>query len=203
MKWVLWKTFARTRTLMVRMPERALEPQTRTLAFLVADQGDEPAAAMLRATVESGLLGKDWRLSADGSSGDAFREKDALPLIVQSKGARDRSCLGLSDFITRSGDGRGRCLLFAPARNGPWLARAEQEIRRRRVPFHAVLVTDGLALAPAKRRTQWLFRATADARTPLDEVSQVVRRLKAAGAHVVVLDRASGRVLGQLEKMRV
>ena len=59
---ILWKTFARTRRLLVRMPERAIAPQPITVAFLVAGEHDEPTASAARLYLERGLVGKFFLL---------------------------------------------------------------------------------------------------------------------------------------------
>jgi hypothetical protein len=198
MKWVLWKTFARSRTLMVRAPERALEPATRTLAYMVAGEGDEPAAALLRATLEAGLLGREWRLGSDGSREQAKSADEALPLIVRSRDARPSGGKGLSDFIGRSGDGRSRCLIFAPARLGGWVEPVTNEIRRRRMAFQVILVADGLQRSDELgrvRRVLFRPRPVEEDKSPLAEIEALVVRLRSAGAFVAVLERKTGKLL--------
>ncbi|MEO7327780.1 MAG: DUF58 domain-containing protein, partial [Minicystis sp.] len=70
---VLWKVFARSRQLVVRTPERAFSVSRKTIAYLVAGEGDEPAAGAARVAVESGALGATWVLGADGNDHDATR----------------------------------------------------------------------------------------------------------------------------------
>ena len=64
---ILWKVYARTRHLNVRLAERSVYHSSRTLAWLLSGPHDEAAAAVARVAVESGALGEDWLFGADGS----------------------------------------------------------------------------------------------------------------------------------------
>lgn len=204
MKRILWKTFARSRNLMVRLPERAIAPTHRTLAFLVAGEGDEPPAALARLALESQALGPDWRFGADGSQGEAKRLVDALPLIVKSRAARGSGGDGLGPFLERSPDAHSaRCVLFVPPRPGRWLGPVEREVKRRGGSVEVVVGVDGVR--EAERRPRWRRPAVwllsdddraADAAHP-DELERVCRALAAAGARVTVIDRPSGKVYGR------
>jgi hypothetical protein len=204
MKRILWKTFAKSRNLMVRLPERAIAPTHRTLAYLVAGDGDEPPAALARLALESQALGPDWRFGADGSTDEARRVVDALPLIVKSRGARAQGGEGLSPFLDRSPDAHAaRCVLFVPARPGRWMAKVEQQIKRRGGSVEVVVGVDGVREAERRPRWRrpgvWLLSAgdtALDAAHP-DELERVCRAMAAAGARVTVIDRPSGKVYGR------
>jgi uncharacterized protein DUF58 len=206
MKRVLWKTFARTRTLMVRVPERAVSPTRRTISYLVAGDGDEAPASIARMALENDTLGPEWRFGADGSTEDACRLAEALPLIVRSRSARDHGGEGLGAFLERAADfGAGRCVIFAPGRPGPWLAVAAAALRRRAGRVEVIVGVDGVrdpAAEPRLRR--WLFRREegTDRAVPCRELDEVTHRLGAAGAAVMVVDRASGRVHRQAMRRR-
>jgi hypothetical protein len=196
-KRVLWKTFAKTRTLMVRLPERAVSPTRRTLAYLVAGDGDEPPAALARMALESGALGPDWRFGADGATEDAQRLPEALALIVKSRAARGSGGKGLAGFVERARDfGTGRCVIFVPAKPGPWLAPVAEQIKRRPAGVEVVLGTDGVRPPPARGRWKraWLLaEEEPTARNRAAEVEAVSKKLAAAGAAVTVIDRPTGK----------
>ncbi len=207
-KRVLWKTYARTRTLMVRLPERAVAPTRRTLAYLVAGDGDEPAAALARMALDQGALGAEWRFGADGSSEDATRLADALSLIVKSRAARAKGGQGFAPFLERARDfGAGRCVIFAPARPGPWLQVIAEQIKKRPAGVEVVLGTDGVRL-PGPRRARRPLRALLvdDGAPPpknrAEEIDEAVRRLAAAGAAVTVVDRPTGKGYSRVQKRR-
>jgi hypothetical protein len=204
-RFVLWKVFARTRQLVVRAPERALSPVRQTCAYLVAGDGDEPAAGAARLAVEHGSFGNEWVLGADGSRDDATRKDQAIDLLARSADVEQRSGgKGLGEFLKRRGGGTvGRAVVFVPGRAGPWLdtviEQSKQVAGRGRIEF--VIGTDGIIPAPKRK---WLARLAlrnappavpAGATVPVttDEVSEVVRVLSTIG-RVIVVDRANGRV---------
>ena len=229
MKWILWKTYARARQLMVRVPERAISPTRRTLAFLVADHGDEAAAAVARLAVESGALGPDWRFSSDlpasgastapavltvGAGEDAADSRHALALIIRSHATRGHGGEGLTSFLDRqSSFGVGRCVVFAPARRGPWVELVEEQIRRQPGRFEVVLGTDGVQGTGARGRMRRFFLAEAlgdvdeaaflaNSRATSDEIEALSRRLAGSGATVITVDRPTGKAFGRSSRRR-
>ncbi len=199
MKRILWKTYAKSRSLMVRLPERAVEPAQRTLVYLVAGEGDEPAAALVRMAIEAGLFGDEWRFGADGSSSDARRLEEALPLIVRSQAARAVGGQGFADFLERAaneGQRGARCVLFAPAQGGPWLEPLLEPLQRRRAAISVVLGMDGVAErreATWRDPRWWILRRESQPLIPAEQIDQISARLSGAGARVMWVDRRSGR----------
>jgi hypothetical protein len=204
-RFVLWKVFARTRQLVVRAPERALSPIRQTCAYLVAGDGDEPAAGAARLAVEHGSFGTDWVLGADGSRDDATRKDQAIDLLARSADVEQRSGgKGLGEFLKRRGGGSiSRAVVFVPGRPGPWMdtiiEQSKQLGNRGRIEF--VIGTDGIVPMPKRK---WLARvALRNAPAPIppgatapvttEQVGEVVRTLSTVG-RVIVIDRASGRV---------
>jgi hypothetical protein len=206
-KRVLWKTFARTRTLMVRLPEKAIAPTKRTLAFFAVGAGDEAAASVARVALESGSLGTDWRFGCDGASEDARRVPEALAMVVRSRAAREHGGAGLAGFLDRATDFHAaRLLLFAPGTPGPWLDAIEREVKRRAVPAQVILGVDGLVEdEAARRRGAWLLmreRAAPVGATRASAVNEVRRRLLAIGCVVTVVDRTTGKALASHGRRR-
>lgn len=203
----LWKVYARTGELMVRMPERAISPSWRIVAYLVATEGDEPAAAAARVALESGLFGEGWRFSADGALRAASTAPEALQLLAASRGARGTAAgdgAGLAAFLEEVGEGpRTRLILFLPAREGPWLARALEATRGYAGAVTAVVATDRVldevGRSPVLER--WIRRPAptrgAEATTTTAELARVTDQLAAAGAYVVAVERPGGRVLAE------
>jgi hypothetical protein len=147
MKRILWKVYARNRQLMVRLPERAISPTHRTLAFLCAGEGDEAAAAVARIAVESGALGPEWRFAADApppgtGDDDASDPARALTLIVRSRAARLVGGSGLRPFLERNEAWGGRCVVFAPGRPGRWLDEVLAQAKGRPGKLEVVLGVD-------------------------------------------------------------
>lgn len=128
-RFILWKTFAKSRQLMVRSPEQAISPARRTIAYVIAGKGDEAAAGVARAAVESGSFGSSWVLGADGVPWVAEDRAKALELLALSGECRpEDGGAGLEAFLRSHGSGAGgagaRILLFVPPLAGPWLGRA-------------------------------------------------------------------------------
>jgi hypothetical protein len=178
MRFILWKTFAKTRQLMVRSPEQAISPARRTIAYLVAGKGDEAAAGVARAAMESGSFGSSWVLGADGVPWVAEDRGRALELLaVSGECPADQGGAGLDGFLKSHGSSGGglgaRILLFVPPLAGPWLGRAAGvarawaggrragggQIRRMAVPggagIEAIVCSDGIARRSSAR---WLAR---------------------------------------------
>jgi hypothetical protein len=199
LKRILWKRYARSRQLLVRMPERATTPAHKTLAYLVAHDDDEPAAALARFAVESGRLGARYRFGADGASSEAESAGEALGLIVGSRAARAAGAQQLGAFLERARDlGGNPCVLFLPPRPGPWLDEVVRQLARHRLRATAVIGVARLA-EPARGQAQWAqWAARLTLRPPANhasvvarrEIDAVVERLTRQGARVSVV--ASG-----------
>lgn len=208
-KFVLWKVFARSRQLVVRTPERAISPVRQTVAYLVTGDHDEPAAGAARIAVDSGALGSEWALGADGQDTIAKSPQQALEVLARSSNTSIAlGGSGLTRFLSNATPGSAaRAVVFVPARPGPWLDRVVAAARARRASndqfssIEFVVCTDGISRAP---RRSWLSRVTTEDRanelvgaaTPHDELSKVLSALGAARSRVLIVDRAAGKVFG-------
>ena len=198
-RFIHWKVFARARRLMVRVPERALSPSRRTVAYLVPGEDDEASAAAARVAIESGALGGEWSFGTDGASKDAVRADEALDLIVRSAGARALGGTGLQSFLQRSERaGPASAVIFVPPRPGEWMARVVAQVRARAVRTRIVIATDGVApsiAAPLWRRV--LVRSARVEATPASDLERVITALGSTRAELIVVDRKTGRRLGE------
>jgi len=197
-----WKVFGRTRRLMVRMPERALTRARRTVSYLVAGPRDEASAAAARVAVESGVLGSEWVFGADGTAGEASDAHEASSAIVRSIEARADGGVALEGFVARAErTGPASLVLFVPPVPGPWLARALAVAKRRGNRTRVVVATDGIDAAPPRPRWWRFFVRTARVdRTTARDLDEVVRAFASLRCEVVVLDRVSGRRLGEAHR---
>ncbi len=193
---VLWKAFARTRKLLVRTPEQAINPEPSAAGYMVAGPGDEPMASAARYFVEGGLLGEDFVFSADGAPRPTGDGDEALEQIILSVRSRGRGGEGLAGFLESLDDTRRQnCVLFVPPTPGPWLARVERAARRlprarvitaiderpyagQPAKLRRIFFSGGQEMARAQRRLHW-----------------VCHRLSALGFEVSVLHRPSGELL--------
>lgn len=201
-RFIHWKVFGRTRRLMVRMPERAITRAKRTVCYLVGGPRDEASAAAARVAVESGVLGDEWIFGADGTAGEASHPHEAVMAIVRSADIGSEGAVALESFVARAERlGPASLVLFVPPVPGPWLARALAVAQRRGDRTRVVVATDGLdASAPSAPWSRFFVRRPAPRRTLARDLDAVVHAFAALRADVVVLDRASGRRLGEVHR---
>lgn len=206
-KFVLWKVYARSRQLVVRTPERAISPVRQTVAYVVTGVGDEPAAGAARVAVDSGALGREWVLGADGNRDYARSAPEALEVLARSAStATDDGGVGLAEFLRTATPGSvGRAVVFVPSTPGPWLDRVVACAAARSAPnqpygpVEFVVCTDGISRA---QKGSWWRRLALDLRpegpgTPGPEVQAIVKRLAGARSRVMVVDRLAGRVYSE------
>jgi hypothetical protein len=201
-RFIHWKVFGRTRRLMVRMPERALTRAKRTVSYLVAGPRDEASAAAARVAVESGVLGDEWVFGADGTPGEASDPHEAVMAIVRSAGIGQDGALALVSFVARAERlGPASLVLFVPPVPGPWLARALSVVQRRGSRTRIVVATDGLdASRPQPAWWRFFVSSARRDRTLAKELDVVVHAFATLRCEVVVLDRVSGRRLGEVHR---
>jgi len=150
---LLWKIYARTGKLMVRIPEAAITTAPRTCAYLVAGQEDENLASLARTVVEENLLGQGWRFGADGSTRSVEDKHQALPLIARSGNPDVKSGEGLSAFLDEAHqEGFGSCLVLVPPTDGEWVESVAASVSRS--PISIILLTVG-SVSQAQKEPAW------------------------------------------------
>ena len=154
---ILWKVFARSRQLNVRLAEKSVLHSTRTLAYFLSSAGDEAAAAVARVALESGALGEDWQFGADGSSDICTDLTTALQALARSRALDEPLPYGLDHFLQQNRQPGAHCIVFAAAEQAPWLAPLKQTIARHRGQFSLVLATDGIQDSASRRWWQRLL----------------------------------------------
>ncbi|MEZ4301859.1 MAG: DUF58 domain-containing protein [Polyangiaceae bacterium] len=205
---ILWKVYAKSRDLVVRTPERARSPTRKTVAYVVAGPGDEPAAGAARAAVVNGALGVSWRLGADGCDSDATTADGAEELFARSGNAPlDDGGKDLTAFLARagseSGPGTARAVVFVPPRPGPWMERVISAARAQKAspgspaPMEILVCTDGVSKEPPRSWWSRIFTAPPPfdaARAAQRDLTAVTSALSAAHVPIALVDRAAGRV---------
>ncbi|MBL8937634.1 MAG: DUF58 domain-containing protein [Archangium sp.] len=196
MRHVLWRTFARTRRLLVRMPERAVAPQPLNVAFLIAGQADEPSAGVARVFLEQGLLGPDFVFAADGALKPTTRVPEAVEQIIDSIRSRSDGAAGLDGLANQVEPHRlGACVVFAPPVDGPWRERLVTMSRRLSVPATVVIGIDGSdEVAPPKNVPKWLLRESTEATLAAGLVA-LKAALEADGFPVRIVHRPTGQLV--------
>jgi hypothetical protein len=204
LRMVLWKHYARTRQMLVRMPERAMTPRPSTAAYFVAGPGDEATAATARLFVERGLLGESFVFSADGAAASVQTPEEAVDTIIDSVRFRPTGGEGLSHFLRNVDPAqRDNCVLFVPGNTGPWLDAVLRAVSSLRVPPTVIVGVDG-SLSPARqtRRARFVFAMPEEDRA-VEALPSVYRSLRALGGPVRVIHRDSGRVVREADLLAV
>jgi len=197
-RFIHWKVFGRTRKLMVRTPERALSRARRTVAYLVAGAHDEAAAAAARAAIEEEALGMDWQFAADGSPEATSDRSEALHKVMTSSGFANQGGSGMKRFLAEV-DPRGPAALvvFAPPTMGRWLDEMRMLTTRRYGRVRVVIAVDAVHDPDAQSQwRRWLFTPVGSSGVERGDLERVGRALGQLRCEVVVIDRVSGRVLG-------
>jgi len=205
---VLWKVFARTRDLVVRTPERAISPVQQTIAYLVTGTGDEPSAGAARVAIESGALGGDWLLGADGADEPATVMHRALDVLARSSATTEAgSGVGLGDFLARVTHGtQTRAIVFVPPLPGSWLKRTVAAASSAPCRVDFVICVDGIDrhASEATGWRRWMAPTDVDLKVgkvpgtgrPVrqSDIARVVEALRGVRAGITIVDRTSGRV---------
>jgi len=197
-RFIHWKVFARTQKLVVRMPERALSRAQRVAAYLVAGPADAASAAAARVALEEGVLGADFRFGADGSPQPVRDLPSALVAVRRSSAVRARGGEQLVSFLQElDREGPSSLVLFVPAAQGPWVERVTTLLQKQARSARVVIGVDGIT---QRAGASWLSRVTLAPRPStqiqLASLRALITSYKRAGCEVVVLDRESGRLLG-------
>jgi hypothetical protein len=155
---IMWKVFARSGKLLIRLPEKAVMVHPRGCAYFVSGAEDEPGAAVARAILEKGYLGEHWYFGADGSPEPATTVAGALPILAKSGNCGepdDESLNNLAGFLDQMSTlGIANALVFIPPTPGPWLDRV-QEVLLHHHPMQIQLLAGLDEIPPARVQKPW------------------------------------------------
>lgn len=196
-RFIHWKIFGRTGKLVVRVPERAIAPSRRVVAYLVAGEDDEATSAAALASIRLGALGDDWTFGADGSPRPTSDVDEATTYIVRSSEARTDGGADLDTFLRSvEREGPTSLVLFVPPRPGAWLDRVVASSRPRGTPLSVVIGVDVLADGARPSFIQRIFAGTeAELVASRADLDAVRSRLSSVGADIVIVERPTGRVI--------
>lgn len=199
---ILWKVYARTRQLNVRVPERAVDRSRRTIAYLLTGPEDEAAAAVARVALEQNLLGERWLFAADGSPEPTEEIEVALHSIARSGNLAQPTQLdSLHRYLRRPElAAEKHCVVFAPAPalhlESGWLGELLALPAATGKSFTLVFGTDGVQ--PEKEAPLWrrlLFTLKSDpALTASGDLQSLLARCEQARIRAMVVERRTGRV---------
>ncbi len=199
-RFIHWKVFARTRRLMVRKPERAVAIARRSAAFYLAGPDDDATAAVARLAISRELLGREWVFGTDRDAAGSSQIEPALGSLIESVGSRDGAGRGLSAFLAEvEKRGPASVIVFAPSEPGPWIELVSSVARRRQL--RVVIGVDGVATrTPAPLWSRLLTSAVSTSGASASALEGVLGALARAGVAVSLLDRKTGRLLGEQER---
>lgn len=194
-RFIHWNIFARTRKLVVRMPEKALIQTRRTIAYLVAGAADNASAAASRVAISAGL-GDEWTFAADGS-GVCEDIPKALDAVVRSIDFRAKGAGGLSAFVEEEERrGPASLVVFAPAEEGEWLDRVLSVSKGRAARMQVIIGVDGVGEPPKHRWVGRLLTKPPEVNsTSLSPLRAICSKLAGAQVRVRIFDRHTGREL--------
>lgn len=194
LKLVLWKLYARSGELLVRTPERAISTSRNTVLYLASATGDEPAAGICRAALLAGS-GAGLLFGTDGDQPPTSADGEALVQLARSSAARCSGGSGLARALALGAkQGCQACVLFVSPQPGVWLERVTGTLATFSGRCTAVIGVDGLpAEEQSKRRwSRWLLDAGPGEPAKAGDLRETARRLEAAGAEVLIIDRITG-----------
>lgn len=143
---IMWKVYAKSRQLNVRLPEKSVFHSKRTVAYLLSSPNDEAAAAVARVALQSAAFGEDWSFGADGTESPCDDLTTALQAVSRSRALDRPHSFGLNRFLDRAvGQSMAHCIVFAAAEQAAWLPELKTTISRYPGQFSLVLATDGMA----------------------------------------------------------
>ncbi|MCA9777333.1 MAG: DUF58 domain-containing protein [Candidatus Eremiobacteraeota bacterium] len=193
---ILWKVFARSRKLMVKVPERALAAQPRACCYLVTGHEDEGAAGVARDIVESDLLGEGWRFGVDGAAPACNRADSLLALMRSGDKELWQKPSDLPEFVARAArDGYGCCfVLTGPDAPDERLQRVRQTLETSPLRVVLCLVIDGLVWDRPTRFRRLIRSDSGRSGLELDELEALWNFWSAGRVEARLVDRSSGEV---------
>lgn len=142
---IMWKAYARSGQLNVRLAEKSVFHSQRTLAYLLSSPNDEAAAATARVALQQGILGEDWVFSADGCEEACTTLPSALRAVAGSRAILHPQEYGLDRFMqSQAHAGATHCIVFAAAEQADWIPQLQRSLQQYAGRISLVLATDGL-----------------------------------------------------------
>ena len=196
-RYIIWKIYARTGELVVRRPEKALQPAERVLAYLITSPKDSACAGAAQATIKAQSLGRSWRFGADGSKEIVEDKGKATDLITRSANSEDQEGENLNGFIREASDDQFRSLIvFAPPHLGGWVDRVIEASHS--VKLMVVIGIDGFIKPKNFARLKNFIIAREDSPYSCvlnkETLYEVLKKLHEANIDVQIADRQTGHV---------
>ncbi len=202
---ILWKIYARTRRLMVRIPERAVSIQPKICLYLHCNAHDEAAAATARLLIEQGTMGQNWLFASNGFAGRRTRSAEALSAIAQSGNCQPLIVgTDLSGYLQEAVQaGFTQCILILPGR----LDDQENQsilhaLPNQEMPIFPVIACDRSNHTPtfANRSflKRWVWQEPVNSQMTADGVELLSQRWRNHPHPVMWLERNTGHYVSDI-----
>jgi hypothetical protein len=201
---ILWKIYARSRKLLVRIPERAMATRPRFCAYFVSGDGDEPGAGFMRVVLERGFLGENWLFGADNSPDYTGMLDEALSFLLRSAGADPKAATGLPAFVEHAQrNGFSACLVVLPPKPGAWVPAAASLLQNAGLRIHAFTVVDGPveSCLPGADWRKWLYVHKTGAPDRAPDLAWMARSFTSCRSPIFVMNRTAGTVSGDVRDL--
>ncbi len=143
LRFVLWKIYARTRRLVVRTPERALNPEPTALGCFIAGPNDELSASTARLLLEHGGFGQDFVFVASGAKSPARNKQGAIDDLIDSVEHRENAASNLAQLTAQVEAARlDNALFLVPDQPGEWLDGLRDFVKTLRRAPTIIVTTD-------------------------------------------------------------
>ena len=196
---IMWKVFARTRRLMVRVPERALAPRPKVCVYLVTGPRDEAAAAVCRVLLEGELLGPEWRFGCDGAPGQDHQKQPAMDRVCRSADSRQPQPEQLLNYLEKAQqDGYSQGVIVLPLDLAGQDEALRNTLMHSRVPVQLCLAIDGQPDSKLPGWRKWWQRAQPSHQLTL-QVQRAAQLWRGFPGQIMLVDRRNGALLGDLQ----
>jgi uncharacterized protein (DUF58 family) len=198
---ILWKVFARSRRLMVRVPERAVAARPKVCAYMVTGPRDEAAAAVCRVMLEGQMLGPEWRFGADGAAGNDHHKEAALERICRSAQSRRPQPQQLAEYLHKAQqDGYGQAVVVLPLDLAGDDVAVRDVLLRSGVPVNVCVAIDGDGKLRRPGWHSWLLQPTENQGLQ-EQLARAARLWQGFGGSISLVDRRNGALLGDLKSL--
>ncbi len=194
-RFIHWKMYSRTRTLMLRTPENALSETWETYCYMIAGKRDEASAALSRAWLEElNRVGAEWSFAADGSPAPTRTLDEALYKIAQSSRYDHRQGSELEQFLRKSINTEAATLhLFIPPVTGAWAKQVINILRRRRLHLHVWIGIDQSSDHTARWWHKLVWLTLPSIRLERKKVHELAQLFSGLTSQVTIVERLTGR----------
>lgn len=191
LKRVCWKKYKRTGRLIVRSPERALEPCEQIAVTTVSAMADEPSAVLARSLLETGAVSGRMIFCADGETAPTSDPLEGEAQLIRSAAAMGVPGSGFDRL--REHPDVASCVVFVPHRPGPWLDAVAARIEQTEHTCRVIVGVNEEPSVDSPRWKRWIVSEPDGNGSQTADLQSIAGRLRASGADVSVVDCVSGR----------